>query len=506
MIETTIWEWLRELRAALRRSAWWPALEVEGIDGLDALLVPLYQGALVQVRDGGADALGSPRPSLARGMAAAARLLRGQPPETWRRLRAAVNSSPPRPASVAFWPRQINHVMVQEPVAVALATRGVENLFLTAHPGPFEAARRQGQTITWAPRAWSRRLQEAAGRAARGDAVLRRDPGVPLPTLPEIGSGNVDWLRQTLRSHLPAVHAAADTTEALFETIRPRILVVGNDLTLEGRTAALVAQRHGVITACLMHGLVRREPLHSAHIADRFLLYGERSCRQLLDLGAVPETLVVCGCPKMDPPPRQQHRLDPRLRRLGVTPGQPWVLVATSGPGHSVSLGHHERIVSAIARLSRKRREVRFVVKLHPKDPIACYRPHSGETPWVVAEHGRRDLPREIFDWLQGCHAVITGASTVAVEAMLLEVPVITVDLEEELTAVDFIREGATLHANDEAELEGALDAALECPAAALDTLERARRFAAETFHQPPGGATAKVATTLLELLMGEGG
>ena len=43
---------------------------------------------------------------------------------------------------------------------------------------------------------------------------------------------------------------------------------------------------------------------------------------------------------------------------------------------------------------------------------------------------------------------MLTGASAVAVEAMLMDVPVVTMDFCNEIHGVDFIDAGATIHVN----------------------------------------------------------
>ncbi len=62
-----------------------------------------------------------------------------------------------------------------------------------------------------------------------------------------------------------------------------------------------------------------------------------------------------------------------------------------------------------------------------------------------------------IFDWISGIDALITGSSSVAVEAMLLDKPVITIDYNQEYKNVDFIEEGCTIKVTKEIELKNVL-------------------------------------------------
>jgi hypothetical protein len=136
------------------------------------------------------------------------------------------------------------------------------------------------------------------------------------------------------------------------------------------------------------------------------------------------------------------------------------VLVATSGPGHVISSEQHQRTVQAVMHAGTQLPEVTFVVKLHRKDHPSYYRnlPQQLQGRFHVIRDGAAGFPRSIFDWLQGCPAVITGGSTVAIESMLVRVPVITVDLTNELASIPFIAAGATIHVQDQDALCRRLD------------------------------------------------
>ena len=55
---------------------------------------------------------------------------------------------------------------------------------------------------------------------------------------------------------------------------------------------------------------------------------------------------------------------------------------------------------------------------------------------------------------LQGCVLVVTGASTVAIETILMEEAVAIVGLAEELIGIDFVDARATLQVGTPGELE----------------------------------------------------
>ena len=75
-------------------------------------------------------------------------------------------------------------------------------------------------------------------------------------------------------------------------------MVVGNDITLEGRAAALVARTARVPVVTMMHGHVgTNNPLHALHLADRLVGYGDAHRRVLVELGIASEAISICGAP-----------------------------------------------------------------------------------------------------------------------------------------------------------------------------------------------------------------
>ena len=227
--------------------------------------------------------------------------------------------------------------------------------------------------------------------------------------------------------------------------------MVGNDLTIEGRAACRVAAARGIPTALFMHGNITSDALQSLHCADRALVYGRVHRRELMQQGIASERIVVCGTRRnLDDRPRQTGASTRSCnRRLGLRPNDPWILVATSGPGHRISHRHHQIVIENLVRLSKALPEVTVVVKLHRKDRLEYYQQgltDCAASKLIVVAEEVFGFPRDIFDWLQGCRLVLTGASAVAVEAMLMEVPVVTMDFCDEIQAVDFIDAGATCH------------------------------------------------------------
>lgn len=405
-----------------------------------------------------------------------------------------------RRADVVFWPTEISHVRCQLPVAAAMSRLGSSSLFLASKPSVMSALVAGGAEPLDTGAAWGQALDAARATAVRRARLLRKQ--LP-PVLPSHGDRSLADVTGAALDLLPAVAEAVTVADNAFAECGARVLVVGNDLTLEGRSASLLARTRGVPTACLMHGAVSGSPLQAHHLTDRFLAYGNASRDILVGLGFPEARIAVVGAPHVAAarPAADTH---PAIRRLlDLAPGAPWVLVATSGPGHSVSEASHQRLVRALAAIASRHPELKLLAKLHRKDRESYYVEATREAKglaWVPA--GTPGVPDDIADWLPGCSLLVTGASTAAVDALLWGVPVMTVDFDGDLGAADFIEAGTTLHVRDEAGLEREL--AKGFPRGyRRPPLEAARLYLENSFAARGSQAAERAAAALVGLFNG---
>ena len=501
--QQAIFDWIARWRDAARTAPWASLVELDGIDLVDVLTAPIFL-AVLDVTRGRGNAGDSPVIALG----SRARQWAYEARERMIERLAARRSAPAEPADVVLWAREVTHVAVFRQVSVALRELGTSCRLLACQAKVFEMLRRDDPTAVLAYAAWPAAIREARRHGRRRAAQLAAHGRWKMPPL---GTLSPDALEQAVRStitqFLPRAAETIATAKAAIDSLRPKALVVGNDLTIEGRAACRVAARREVPTAVFMHGSIAAEPLQALHCADRMLVYGPIHQEQLIGQGLAPEQVAVCGATHLDRVPRQSGATHPLLcQKLGLAAGKPWVLVATSGPGHSISHAHHERVIDAVCRLAAALGDVPIVVKLHRKDRLEYYHPRversGAKNLHVVADASvAAGYPATIFDWLQGCSVVLTGASTVALEAMVMDVPVITMDFADEIRGVDFIDAGATTHVRTGDELVAAVRAVLQRPGHEDALVERVRLYLARAFHALDGRSAERGAQSIRQLI-----
>ncbi len=474
--------------------------ECANVDAIDVMFGELYLAVLAAVRHGPARP-----PSLPRQAIASARNWAYQAKMTLRERAACRLATPPTAADFLLWSRDFTHANVLVPVARALASQGAKCQWLACQPRAVEELLSCGVQTAYTVAAWPEVARAARRAGAQRARELSRTQHWNLPDFDEVPGSNLEHpLRDAICTMLPIVAEAVANSQEALRRVQPKALIVGNDLTIEGRAGCRVAETQGVRTAVFMHGSISGIPTQSHHCTDRIFVFGEFHRHELLERGIPDQRIVVCGDPKLDDRQRQTGKIHPQLKtRFGLSDGAPWILVATSGPGHRVSHRHHAQIVAGLFDLARAVPEVPIVVKLHRKDRLEYYQSRldsAADSRVQVVPFGTPGLPSDIFDWLQGCSLVLTGASTTATEAMVMDVPVVTMDYCGELYHIDFIDAGATVHVTTPAELVAAVPDVLASGRLPDATAARMQEFLKGTFGALDGKSSERAASSLREL------
>lgn len=250
--------------------------------------------------------------------------------------------------------------------------------------------------------------------------------------------------------------------EEIINSSNIRNVFVGNDLTAEGRLLTIIAKRFKSIrTFSIMHGNVSGSPMQKSHLVDTFFLYGEAARFDLIKMGADRSKLMVCGAPYMDIQPVTRSGINRQLiNELRFNEISPYVLIANSGPGNSTSFEHYHETLRAVFSLASKLPYVQWVIKLHRKDNKNNFEKVLKQFPdhniHIIDANDSR-FEDSVFTWLQGAKCLLTGVSTVALEAMAMDIPVVSMDFMNEYDQVDFLRKEAVIIVRNSNELERAV-------------------------------------------------
>lgn len=347
----------------------------------------------------------------------------------------------------------------------------------------------------------------AGAEMRRGYAALRRSPalaeafshrGVRFDdlALPDLAG--------TLLLQLPwAVRSYAEMARAL-KLARPAVVCLYAESSGWGRAVVAACRAAEVPTLGIQHGILYPTYYSYRHAADeadcprpdRTAVFGAAARRFLVEEGHyAPAALVVTGSPKFDELLQAARSWDrPALRaRLDVAPEQRLVLVASRFRGIRET---HQSIGSAFPALLRAVAalpSVRLLIKPHPAESPADYERALRQQKGVRAAllPASADLLQHLF----AADALVTVESLSAVEALVLDRPVLILNMPTNLR--EMVEKGVAVGVPAGADPGPALRAVLE------DEATRARLATARHAYldDVASGVDGRATERLLQLI-----
>jgi hypothetical protein len=308
---------------------------------------------------------------------------------------------------------------------------------------------------------------------------------------------------------------AMDEAAAALHALAPDVAVTYAEAGGWGRALALECRRHGIPLVGLQHGFIYRHWLNYRHESDEMLpdplnerdrgfprpaltlLFDQFAARHLLTAGRFPpESVRVTGSARLDelvasvrsqtPGQIEQTRIE-----AGATHDRPLIVLATKQREAASVLPD---LIAAV----RSMPDVQLAIKPHPAETAAAY--HSADGPNVKV------LPESapLSDLLAAASALVTVNSTVAIDALSLDLPSLVIGLPNNLTP--FVDAGAMAGARSPEEIRASLERLLYDQGFRRQLAHATERLVAEFRRAAPGmidesvGAAARAAAAVLAL------
>jgi hypothetical protein len=344
---------------------------------------------------------------------------------------------------------------------------------------------RRGTALAW--RIWSALSERPAVR----ETFSHR--GVAFADLSEAD------LAATLLLQLPWAIRSYEEMAAVLAAVRPSVVCLYAESSGWGRAALAASRAAHVPAVAVQHGIVYANYYSYVHDLDeaacprpdRTAVFGEEARRLLVEMGHYPaHELVMTGSPKLDQLQESARTWDAEATRaeLGVPAGDPLVVVASRFRGIRST---HQSIGSALPALLQALEAlgVRTVIKPHPAEGAEEYervRRETGVTRVRIVPAGA-----DLLRLLHAADALVTVESLAAVEALVLERPVVVLNAPTNLRAM--VEAGVALGVPVGADPTDALRRALFDPGT-REALRAARaRYRSEIAFGADGAATARI-------------
>jgi len=288
-----------------------------------------------------------------------------------------------------------------------------------------------------------------------------------------------------------------------INSLKPKVVVANDDvLTFKpstDRDFQLVVLQSALVTEQneRHRSLLFSSFLEDKLLSDYFCASGPQSESLKRKFPKDTKHLVVTGQPRFDKVAKADRIFDKDeiCRKFGLAVSGKILFWATET--HALPLKENRENIDAVYHALQSLQNVQLVVKLHPAEDqeAPLYRQNRSYTPLIVG--GSKDLSELLFV----CDLMITKSSTAAIEAAIMNKPIIVLNLSGEPDIMPYVEKGVALGAYRKGDLLRTIKDALH-NMKVCEKLAMARdRFVYDYAYVQDGKASERVADLVVGLM-----
>jgi len=297
------------------------------------------------------------------------------------------------------------------------------------------------------------------------------------------------------------------------KTENPAAVVVIDEYGLYGRAAIFAARLNGIPTLAIQHGIIGPRHIGYYHkkeetscnaakenycmIPDKTAVNGAYYKNILIKLGSYPpKNVVVTGQPKYDVLAFADkiYKKERVCNLLKIDPNKKLIVFASQPDSPQMN----ELLFRFIFQAVKKIPGTQLVIKLHPNEYDSSLHERVAREAGVNAVIVK-DI--DLFELLHACDLMLTLSSTVAMEAMILDKSVITVNLTNAPDAMPFAESGAAIGVYKREDIYPAINKALKNKQVRRNLQLRRKKFVYNNAFKIDGQASGRVINLIKEML-----
>ena len=308
------------------------------------------------------------------------------------------------------------------------------------------------------------------------------------------------WIKYFLDTQFPRMARNIEAAEGIIRDTRPDVIVTDNRTIELSRLFLLLARKHSIVSVELQNGILPRATVPNFpvdYIADSHIFWGEFDRDKALACGKDHPRFMLGGNGRFDCYFRYLKKasdvyIKKQPGRIGIT--SPWIYKFIS-PHATVETicGKYYRFICDVAR---KMPEVNFSFKI--KSGWGHYHMVTN----LIAEYEIKNFEVvetvSFEEWFSSLSALITTGSTMGIEAMIFDVPVIILSLEKWVDPVGYEASDAVDVVHSAEELQHALSANMQNPGRKARERTQFVRYALEDTEGAAAIRTVQIISQLL--------
>lgn len=228
------------------------------------------------------------------------------------------------------------------------------------------------------------------------------------------------------------------------------VVTLGDELEAE-KALVCLANLYGIPTLSLQHEVISNPYSFMPLVSEKIALWGPSSKDLLAKYGIPTSRLIVTGAPRYDFLFNKNGGDKPApvniKSQLGLNEGERFIIFATE-PYRSLE---NAKAIEILRDILSGMENLRLVIKVHPTGSLRAYRRLIRTNSWqdIIAV---KNVP--IYDLIRAGEMVITVYSTRAVEAIILDRPVVIFNIFDEASTIPFVSSGAAIGVRRPEDLE----------------------------------------------------
>ena len=216
-----------------------------------------------------------------------------------------------------------------------------------------------------------------------------------------------------------------------------------------------------------------------------------------ITMGAPADKIFVTGQPRFDL--IRQVKIDRAhiMAKLGVPGNSDIIVLATQPVGELRTEKNRGELIEAVLSAMIEFQEKQLVIKLHPSEKLEKYQ----EMLTKVNSNAIICQDIDLYGLLRECDLLMAVYSTVALEAMILDKPVIIINLTGKPDIMPYAKSGAALGVYQKEDLAPAIRKALYDLEVRRELEQNRKSFVAEHVYKVDGQSSKRVAELIVRLI-----
>lgn len=263
---------------------------------------------------------------------------------------------------------------------------------------------------------------------------------------------NLSYILNSL-IHISVINNARAAVNAVAKENSNQFHFIGYDMSIIGRAIIHELNSKQILSGRIQNGAPNY--LVTGHSeAQVVFLWDKISQQAYLDGGYNGEVLIVGNI-------LLHSKIDAGFNNLWIeklpirseTKRCKYHFIALSGPGHNTTIQSHIKTIDIIHSFIKATPQDFFIVKLHPKDSMEYYSNIKYISNVYFIDDIQLQKKPDALDLLYHCDILITGASTVVLDALSLGKQIISIDPFSELTHLLYLDHPNIIKLQSESEI-----------------------------------------------------